>query len=130
MTDIPEKDGTFADGVRQAFAVGDEYADVLDDDEKRLLMEIAENIHKRKMTSVAIPYILFHTPLNLVGANLIQMGELAFKLGPIETYLKKFLGRSYTHELLVRTLEKRCAVEELVGYLEDLLDNDTGDESS
>ena len=129
--DNPETGGTgFRDKFRHAFAIGEEYEDRLLEDEERLLGDIAKNIHRRGLTVAAIPFLLFNQPLNVVGANLIQMGEIVFTSGPIETFLRRFLGPSYTHELLVRTLEKRCSIERLVELLEALADGRPGEECS
>jgi hypothetical protein len=127
---MPESNGqnptqspsTLRDKLRFAFCVGSEYEEKLEEDEERLLKDIACNIHKHRMASVAIPLLLLNKPLNVIGANLIQMGEVAFTMGPVETFLRKFLGPSYTHELLVRTLEKRISIEKLVENLEALAD--------
>ena len=110
------------DKFREAFAVGSEYEEKLADDEDQLLKDIAANIHKRRLTAAAIPYIMFNRPLNVLGANMLQMGEIVLATGPVEQFLRRFLGPNYTHELFVRTLEKRCAIDRLVEYLEAHLD--------
>jgi hypothetical protein len=114
----PERKASLKDKFRHAFAIGSEYEAKLEEDEERLLRDIALNIHKRKLAAVAIPFLLFHKPLNVIGANAIQMGEVLFTMGPVEGFLRRFLGKNYTHELLVRTLEKRCSIERLVEFLE------------
>jgi len=116
----------FVNKLKHAFAAGEEYEEKLLEDEERLLKDIAANIHARRLTSAAIPFLLFHKPLNVVGANFVQMGELVFTMGPIETFLRRFLGPSYTHERLVRTLEKRCSIDRLVELLEALIDGRPG----
>jgi hypothetical protein len=110
------------DNLKQAFAVGSEFEDKLADDEDQLLKDIALNIHKRRLTAAAIPFIMFNRPLNVLGANMLQMGEMIMTAGPVEQFLRMFLGPNYTHELLVRTLEKRCAIDRLVELLEEHLD--------
>ena len=126
-----ENGGTsLRDRWRHAFAIGNEYDDVLDEDEEKLLDDIAHTIHRRGLTVAAIPFLLFNKPLNIIGANLIQMGEIAFTASPVEAFLKRFLGPNYTHERLVRTLEKRCSIERLVELLEALADGRPGEECS
>jgi hypothetical protein len=110
------------DELRHAFAVGDEYSEKLVEDELSLLSDIAGNIHRRGLTVVAIPFLLFHRPLNVIGANLLQMGEFFLNHAPVEEFLRRFMGPKYTHELLVRTLEKRRAIDHLVELLEAKLD--------
>jgi hypothetical protein len=127
---MPESNGqnptpsqaTLRDKLRFAFSVGPEYEEKLEEDEERLLSDIASNIHRHRMASAAIPFLLFNKPLNVIGANLVQMGEVVFTSGPVESFLRKFLGPSYSHELLVRTLEKRISIERLVENLETLVD--------
>lgn len=116
--------------LRHAFAVGDEHGDKLLDDEEELLQSIAQNIHRRGLAVAAIPFLLFHKPLNVVGANIIQMGEIFFQTNTAENYLRKFLGKNYTHQRLVRTLEKRYSIDRLVELLETLVDESPGEESS
>jgi len=118
------------DKFRHAFAIGDEYEQKLEEDEEELLRDLASNIHRRGLTVAAIPFLLFNKPLNVVGANLVQIGEIAFTMAPVEIFLKRLLGPSYTHERLVRTLEKRCSIERLVELLEALADERSGEESS
>jgi len=65
-----------------------------------------------------------------LGANFLQMGEVVFSAMPVQVFLRKFLGPKYTHELFVRTLEKRCSIERLVELLEALTDESPGEESS
>jgi hypothetical protein len=103
---------------KHAFAVGSEFEEKLADDEDQLLKDIALNIHKRRLTAAAIPFIMFNRPLNILGANMLQMGEVVMTAGPVEQFLRLFLGPTYTHELLVRTLEKRCAIDRIVELLE------------
>lgn len=118
------------DKLRHAFAVGEEYAESLTEEEERLLDEIASNIYRQRLSAVAIPFLMFHKPLNFVAANFIQMGEIVFTLGPVEGFLRKFLGPSYSHQLLVSTLEKRCSIDRLVEKLEILVDGAERQESS
>jgi len=122
--------GSLRGRLRHAFAIGDEYEANLEEDEEKLLKDIAHNIHRRGLTAAAIPFLLFNKPLNVLGANFVQMGEIVLTTGPVEGFLRRFLGRSYTHERLVRTLEKRCSIDKLVEYLEALLDGRPGEESS
>ena len=110
------------DKIRHAFAVGDEYAEKLEADELALLDEIANNIHRRGLAVAAIPFLMFNKPLNVVGANFMQMGEMVLTLHSVEQYLRSFIGSTYTHELLVRTLEKRIAFDHLVDILEAKLE--------
>ena len=123
---IPQR-ATLREKLRYAFAVGAEYLEELAEDEERLLWDIARNIHRRGLTAAAIPFLLFNKPLNVVGANLVQMGEIIFTMGPVEAFLKRFLGPSYTHELFVRTFEKRISIERLVEHLEALVDGSCED---
>ncbi|MFH1676188.1 MAG: hypothetical protein ABIC40_04105 [bacterium] len=108
--------------LHHAFAIGDEFEEKLGPDENALLNDIATRIHSRGLIPVAIPFLLFHKPLNFIGANALQMGEIFLKLGPIEVFLKKFLGPNYTHDLLVQTLEKRCSIDVLIEMLEEKID--------
>jgi hypothetical protein len=108
---------TFKEKVCHAFAIGGEN-DILLDDEVELLNDIADKIHKRGLTAAAIPFLLFNKPLNVIGANMVQMGELVLTLKPVEDFLMRFMGPKATHERLVRTLEKRCSIEKLVEFLE------------
>jgi hypothetical protein len=108
--------------LRQAFAVGSEYEEKLLDDEEQLLQDIARNIQRRGLVSVAIPFLLVNKPLNVLGANMVQFGAVVFTAGPVERFLRSFMGSSYTHELFVRTLEKRCSMDRLVEILESLID--------
>lgn len=110
------------DRIRHAFAVGDEYAQKLEADELALLDEIAGNIHRRGLTVAAIPFLMFNKPLNVLGANFLQMGEMVLTLHSVEQYLRNFIGPSYSHELLVRTLEKRITFDHLVDILEAKLE--------
>lgn len=125
MTSGDEKsapsDMTLKDKFRHAFAVGGE-SDRLLDDEVQLLSDIADSIHRRKLTDAAIPFLLFNKPLNMLGANALQMGEIFLTLSPVEVFLKRFLGPNATHERLVRTLEKRNSIDKLVGFLEAHID--------
>jgi len=98
--------------------VGDEYSEKLNEDEMEFLSDIADNIHRRGLTVAAIPFLLFHKPLNVVGSNLLQMGEFFLDNDPVEIFLRRFLGSKYTHELLVKTMEKRRAIDHLVELLE------------
>jgi hypothetical protein len=102
--------------------LGPEYEECLAEDEEQLLKDLAERIHARRLTVAAIPFLMLNRPLNVIGANLIQMGEIVLTAGPVEAFLRRFLGPNYTHELLVRTLEKRCAIDRLVEHLEALID--------
>ncbi len=122
--------GSLKDRFHHAFAVGDEYEEVLAEDEEQILRDIAQRINKRGMTVAAIPFLLLNKPLNMIGANAMQMGEFIFTAGPIEAFLRRFLGPNYTHELLVRTLEKRCSIERLIELLEEITDERPGEESS
>lgn len=108
---------TMKEKLGHAFAVGGE-ADKLLDDEIQLLKDIADNIHKRKLSAAAIPFLLFNKPLNTISANALQMGEFALTLRPVEGFLQRFLGPKATHERLVRTLEKRTSIDKLVEFLE------------
>jgi hypothetical protein len=110
------------DKFRHAFAVGSEFDEKLTDDEDQLLKDIALNIHKRRLTVAAIPFLMMNRPLNILGASMLQMGEMILTQGPIEGFLKRFIGPNFTHELLVSTLEKRCAIDRLVEHLEALID--------
>ena len=110
------------DRLRYAFATGPEFEEKLAEDEDRLLRDIAANIHARKMAVVAIPFLLFNRPLNMIGANAIQMGEVVLTAGPVEQFLRRYIGPTFTHELFVRTLEKRCSIDRLVECLESLID--------
>jgi len=123
-------EGSLKDRLRHAFAVGDEYEEVLAEDEEQLLRDLARRIDKRGMTVVAIPFLFLNKPLNVIGANAIQMGEFIFTAGPVEAFLRRFLGPNYTHELLVRTLEKRCSIERLIELLEEAADERPGEEST
>lgn len=113
---------SFKDKFRHAFAVGEEYEEKLLEDEEQLLDDFAHKINRRGLAVIAIPLLLFHKPLNTIGANFIQMGEYVFTARPVEVFLKRILGDSYSHELLVRTLEKRCSIDRLVELLEALAD--------
>jgi hypothetical protein len=125
----PAEKASLKDRLRHAFAVGSEYDEKLEDDEESLLRDIALNIHRRRLAPVAIPLLLFNKPLNVVGANMVQMGEVLFTMGPVEGFLRRFLGENYTHELLVRTLEKRCSIERLVEFLEAHIEERSGEDS-
>lgn len=125
----PERKASLKDKLRHAFAIGSEYEATLAEDEEGLLRDIALNIHKRKLAAVAIPFLLFHKPLNVIGANVMQMGEVLFTMGSVEGFLRRFLGKNYTHELLVRTLEKRCSIERLVEFLEAHIEERSREES-
>ncbi len=118
---VIQSQGSLKDKLRHAFAVGGK-SDQLLEDEIELLRDVAKRIHKRKLSAAAIPFLLFHQPLNTVGANLLQMTEFALTLKPVETFLKRFMGPKATHERLVRTLEKRTSIEKLVGFLEAYID--------
>jgi len=126
--DLPE--GGLKSKLRQAFAVGEEYEEKLLEDEDELLADIAERVHRRRLTAAAIPFLICNRPLNVLGANVLQMGELLFKQAPVEAFLKQFLGPKYHHDLLVRTLEKRCAIDRLIELLEAQTDKRPGEESS
>jgi hypothetical protein len=117
--------GSLKEKLRHAFAVGDEYDEKLEEDEEMLLRDIAANIHRRRLSSAAIAFLILNKPFNVIGANFLQMGEVLFTSTPIDTYLKKFIGPNYSHELFVRTMEKRCAVDRLVEILEELADGNS-----
>lgn len=119
----PLEKACLKDRLRHAFAIGDEYEEKLAEDEDRLLRDLAVRIHARRLGAVAIPFLILNKPLNVVGASLLQMGEIVLSLEPIETFLKQFLGPNYTHELLVRTLEKRISIDTLVSYIEEQIDS-------
>ena len=108
---------TFREKLGHAFAIGGEN-DRLLDDEVELLKDIAGNINKRGLTAAAIPFLLFNRPLNMVGANTLQMGEFFLTLKPVEEFLMRFMGPKATHERLVRTIEKRCSIDKLIEFLE------------
>jgi hypothetical protein len=109
------------DSLRYAFAV-DTASGELTADEVKFLEDLAMKIHRRGLTAAAIPFLEFHKPLNIVGANIVQMGEIFLTLGPVEHFLKGVLGNSYSHKLFVSTFEKRLAIECLITKLEDLAD--------
>ena len=113
---------TIKSKFRHAFAIGDEFERKLESDERALLNDIAQRIHSRGLSAAAIPFLLFNKPLNFIGASALQMGEIFLKLGPIEAFLKRFLGPNYTHELLVHTLEKRCSIDVLIELIEEKTD--------
>lgn len=118
---VIQSEGTLKEKLSHAFAVGGE-SDKLLEDEIELLRDIARNIHRRGLSSAAIPFLLFNKPLNMIGANILQMTEFALTLRPFEVFLQRFLGPNATHERLVRTLEKRTSIEKLVGFLEAHID--------
>lgn len=118
----PPRKPSLKDKFREAFAVGADYEEKLLDDEERLLQDIAKSINRRGLATVAIPFLIANKPLNVIGANVVQMGEFLFKMEPIEKFLIQFIGPSYSHELLVRTLEKRMSIDRLVDILEKLVD--------
>lgn len=105
------------DELRHAFSMGSEN-EQLTEEEERLLDDLADRIHKRGLTTIAIPILIANRPLNVLGANMVQMGEIIFTTGPVENFLKNILGPSYSHKLLVGTLEKRCSIDRLVEKLE------------
>ena len=109
------------DKIRHAFAVGEEH-EVLTDQEDRLICDIADKIHLRGLTAVAIPFLEFHKPLNVIGANMVQMGEIVFTTSAVEGFLRQLLGDSYSHRILVSALEKRVTIDRLVERLEALID--------
>jgi len=103
---------------RHAFAIGDQHDDTLEEDEIALLKDIARTVHKRGLTIMAVMMLTLHKPLNTLGANLVQMGQFLFETGPVTSYLQQFMGPFYSHELLVRTMEKRCSIDKLIELLE------------
>ena len=116
---------TFKEKLRHAFAVGDEFEETLEEDEEALLRDIARRIDKRGLSTMVIMFLYPHRQLNLITANLVQMGQWVFEIGPVTAFLRQFLGPNYTHECLVRTMEKRCSVDRLVEILEELSDERT-----
>lgn len=124
MTAEPKKK-SLKDEFKHAFDIG-ESESLLSDDEEKFLEEIAQRIHAKRLSAAAIPFLLVNRPLNTIGANMIQMGEIVFTAGPVERFLQQILGPSYSHERLVRTMEKRIAIDRLVYYLELEIDKQTG----
>ena len=115
-----EKEKTsLKDKLRHAFAVETEDEE-LTEDECRLINDIAGKIHSRGLTAAAIPFLEIHKPLNVIGANMVQMGEMIFTTGPVENFLKQFIGKSYSHRVFVSTIEKRKSIELLISRLEEL----------
>ena len=111
---------TAMEKFRYAFAIGEQYEPVLEEDEIELLRDIASTIHRRRLTPMAMMLLHINRPLNTLGANMVQMGEVILETGPVTSFLRGFMGPKYTHERLVRTMEKRCSVDKLMELLEEL----------
>jgi hypothetical protein len=118
----PERQRGFMAWLRHAFAIEKNDESSLSEDDKAVLIRLAERIHSRRMTSAAILWFQSNRHMNFLGSQVMVAAEPVFEMThPLLNGVLRFLGLNIPPEdypLLIAAFEKRYSIEYLIQQLE------------
>jgi len=103
---------------RHAFALGEEYKEVVTAEDEKLLDAFARAIVKRGLSAPALLWFISLKPMNFIGASIFQAAEFLFKDFALEIFIQRHFMPEFEHGAFVRAIEKRKGFERLIELIE------------
>ena len=103
---------------RHAFALGEEYKEVVTAEDERLLDAFARAIVARRLAAPALLWFISLRPMSFIGASIFQAAEFLFKDFALEIFIQKHFMPEFEHGAFVRAVEKRAGFDRLVELIE------------
>jgi len=103
---------------RHAFALGEDYKEVVTAEDEKLLDAFARAIVKRGMAAPALLWFISLRPMSFIGASIFQAAEFLFKDFALEIFIQKHLMPEFEHGAFVRAVEKRRGFDRLIELIE------------